>query len=64
MFCIQMYKYNCIQPRYMSNKLYWRIKKNGKWTWKPAKVTEVERRIDPDTNSPALLAVIYLEGVE
>ena len=20
-------------------KLYWRIKKNGKWTWQPAKVT-------------------------
>jgi hypothetical protein len=19
-------------------KLYWRIKKNGKWTWRPAKV--------------------------
>jgi len=45
-------------------KLYWRIKKNGKWTWKPAQVTEVERRIDPDTNSPALLAVIYLEEEE
>ena len=22
----------------MSGKLYWRYKKNGKWTWKPAKV--------------------------
>jgi len=26
----------------MSGKLYWRIKKNGKWTWKPAKVIHVE----------------------
>ncbi len=24
-------------PRlFMSGKLYWRIKKNGKWTWTPA----------------------------
>ncbi len=24
-------------PRlFMSGKLYWRIKKDGKWTWKPA----------------------------
>jgi hypothetical protein len=45
-------------------KLYWRLKKNGKWTWKPVRVTEVERRIDPDTNTPALLAVIYLEEEE
>ncbi len=21
--------------QYMSGKLYWRYKKNGKWTWKP-----------------------------
>jgi len=20
-------------------KLYWRVKRNGKWTWRPAKVT-------------------------
>ena len=26
-------------PRlYMSGKLYWRIKKDGKWTWKPVEV--------------------------
>ncbi len=25
--------------RYMSGKLYWRYKKEGKWTWKPL-VTE------------------------
>jgi len=24
---------------YMAGKLYWRIKKDGKWTWKPATVT-------------------------
>ena len=23
----------------MAAKLYWRIKKNGKWTWKPAKTS-------------------------
>ena len=23
---------------YMAGKLYWRIKKDGKWTWRPAKV--------------------------
>ncbi len=21
-------------------KLYWRVKKNGKWTWKPAEVSK------------------------
>ena len=26
---------------YMAGKLYWRIKKDGKWTWKP--VTEVDK---------------------
>jgi hypothetical protein len=24
----------------MSGKLYWRIKKDGKWTWTPAQVIE------------------------
>ncbi len=24
---------------FMSGKLYWRIKKDGKWTWKPAEVS-------------------------
>lgn len=39
----------CIQKVYMytplrSNmaKLYWRIKKNGKWTWQPAVVLRFE----------------------
>jgi len=27
-----LYVYNA-PPRYMTGKLYWRIKKNGKWTW-------------------------------
>lgn len=22
--------------KYMGDKLYWRTKKNGKWTWRPA----------------------------
>lgn len=26
--------------RFMSGKLYWRIKKDGKWTWRPAKSME------------------------
>jgi hypothetical protein len=25
----------------MAGKLYWRIKKDGKWTWKPAEVYEL-----------------------
>lgn len=25
-------------------KLYWRIKKNGKWTWKPVKWAEMINR--------------------
>ena len=25
--------------QYMSGKLYWRYKKNGKWTWKPVFTT-------------------------
>ena len=25
--------------QYMSGKLYWRYKKNGKWTWKPVVTT-------------------------
>ena len=24
----------------MMAKLYWRVKKNGKWTWRPAQVLE------------------------
>ena len=26
---------------YMAGKLYWRIKKDGKWTWSPVKVDRV-----------------------
>jgi len=32
-----LYVYKAL-PLYMSGKLYWRYKKDGKWTWKPAKV--------------------------
>jgi hypothetical protein len=28
----------CIHRVYMA-KLYWRVKRNGKWTWRPATVT-------------------------
>lgn len=31
----------------MSGKLYWRIKKNGKWTWKPAK--KIERFLEMES---------------
>ena len=32
--------------QYMSGKLYWRYKKDGKWTWKPALVyTESEQLV-------------------
>ena len=24
-------------------KLYWRLKKNGRWTWRPVKVRRIER---------------------
>ena len=24
----------------MAGKLYWRVKKNGKWTWQPAQLAE------------------------
>ena len=27
-----------------NGKLYWRIKKNGKWTWKPAQVILEQKR--------------------
>jgi len=29
--------------QYMSGKLYWRLKKGGKWTWKPARVNMMQR---------------------
>jgi hypothetical protein len=34
-------------------KLYWRIKKNGKWTWKPAKyICAKHRFIDQLETTP------------
>jgi hypothetical protein len=35
-------------------KLYWRYKKDGKWTWKPATKTDYE--------NPSVTAVWNLEG--
>ena len=35
--CIQTFMYTNPLAVYMA-KLYWRIKKDGKWTWKPANV--------------------------
>lgn len=29
-------------------KLYWRIKKEGRWTWQPAEVITPDERGDPD----------------
>ncbi len=39
--------YTCIHRVYMwevEPTLYWRVKKNGKWTWVRAQVEEVNRR--------------------
>lgn len=47
-------------PVYMA-KLYWRIKKNNRWTWVAAQVTEIERCVDPDTRTPAMYCIVYLE---
>ena len=30
------------KPINMAGKLYWRVKKDGKWTWKPAIVVDVD----------------------
>ena len=38
----------------MAGKLYWRVKKNGKWTWTPAHVFELKEQTD-------LLAVLKME---
>ncbi len=36
-------------PRlFMAGKLYWRIKKDGKWTWKPAQVCDEYGIDQPD----------------
>ena len=32
----------------MAGKLYWRLKKNGKWTWKPVKWLEMVNRTAGD----------------
>ena len=45
-------------------KLYWRMKKDGRWTWKAVSWTELERRIDPDTNTMAMHCIVYLEEDE
>ena len=42
--------YLCIHRVYMG-KLYWRIKKNGKWTWRPVKWSEVCYRTAGDFRS-------------
>lgn len=33
--------YGMYTRQYMAGKLYWRVKKNGKWTWTPAIVVDV-----------------------
>ena len=38
-------------------KLYWRVKINGKWTWRPAKVRRIVR-------TTATLDVAYIEVME
>ena len=43
----------------MAGKLYWRYKKDGKWTWKPA---EIIKRVDGI--HPSLTLVKKLEEEE
>lgn len=45
-------------------KLYWRIKQDGKWTWRPAEYTIIERRMDPDTQTEATYLVVYSGDVQ
>ncbi len=42
-------------------KLYWRIKKNGKWTWKPAVIAHAVARA---CNLPNTYIVFELEEEE
>ncbi len=35
----------------MAGKLYWRIKKDGKWTWKPAEVYVLKNNNDDDIDT-------------
>jgi hypothetical protein len=41
--------------QYMSGKLYWRIKKDGKWTWTPACIVHQEWTADELT--------VYIDNV-
>ncbi len=43
-------------------KLYWRVKKNGKWTWQPANVHEQQLR--KVVGLPAIDVTILLEEEE
>lgn len=40
-----LYVYKALRL-FMSGKLYWRYKKDGKWTWKPANVCEYMKTDD------------------
>jgi len=35
--------------QYMSGKLYWRIKKDGKWTWRPVIVHSIDTNVEMRT---------------
>ena len=34
-----------VYRQFMSGRLYWRIKKDGKWTWEPAHGHDVLRKL-------------------
>lgn len=34
--------FQCIHPVYMA-KLYWRVKRDGKWTWRPAGLRGIDK---------------------
>lgn len=44
----------------MAGKLYWRIKKDGKWTWRPAKFNLV----DTDYENAQMYCIIDLDDLE
>ena len=44
----------------MAGKLYWLVKKNGKWTWSPAKFNLV----DTDYEHQQMYCIIDLDDIE
>jgi hypothetical protein len=42
-------------------KLYWRVKINGKWTWRPAEVVDTITHVDAEGNERTEVYVQCLE---